>query len=113
MPRRASAHVSGRRLMTRGESWVWHRWQLVSVAGDEDVVVVDALELGAHQSVDAALITLAFDPSHPDDGLGDLLRRWVNRDDGVCEVFHRQSEPYGCLALFQGTESVIVAMIAS
>lgn len=99
-----------------GESWERHRWQLVHVSQDEGTLVIDALELldvGAGRP--AQLVTLAFrppDPQDPGDGDDDVGRRlatWVHRDDGLCDAYHHVDVPYGCLAMFQRRDAVIVA----
>ncbi len=101
-----------------GDHWERHRWQLVHVSHDDGTLVVDALELvdGVDGEIGrpAQLVTLAFRPpdelgAHHDESVGDRLAAWVHRDDGLCDAYHRTDLPYGCLAMFQRRDAVIVA----
>jgi hypothetical protein len=98
-----------------GDQWERHRWQLVHVSVDEETLVVDALELvDAEHGRPAALVTLAFRSpedlaASDDDSVGERLAAWVHRDDGLCDAYHRADVPYGCLAIFQRRDAVIVA----
>lgn len=98
-----------------GHHWERHRWQLVHVAHDDGNLVVDALELDdADAGRPAQLVTLAFRPPEEigdlaEQSVGDRLATWVHRDDGLCDAYHRTDLPYGCLAMFQRRDAVIVA----
>jgi hypothetical protein len=39
-----------------------------------------------------------------------MLQRWVVREEGLCDVFHRQDEPLTMFAMFQGTDSVLASI---
>lgn len=98
-----------------GDHWERHRWQLVHVTHDEGNLVVDALELAdPGTGRPAHLVTLAFRPpveigDLDERSVGDRLAAWVHRDDGLCDAYHRADRPYGCLAMFQRHDAVIVA----
>lgn len=93
------------------QQWEWRRWQLVSVEPAAEGLVIDALELADHRRGDPGhLVTLAFQASGgAEEGMCRQLQRWVDRDAGLCDAFHRADEPYGCLAMFQRADSLIVA----
>ena len=100
--------------MALDDEWVWRRWQLVSVDRHEDELIVDAIELaGDPATAPGGLVTLSFGLTSPEDQEGEEMagqfRRWAASDDGICHAFLKQSSPFGCLALFHGSDSVIVA----
>jgi hypothetical protein len=92
--------------------WTWHRWQLMWLEPEPDSLVVDLVELPEDATNQpGALVTLSFRGSGaagPTELL-DKLTTWMELDDGVCDCFHRASQPFGCLALFQGNDAVVVA----
>lgn len=94
--------------------WAWAQWELVRVVDDEDVLVVDALEVPVEAPSDAATpVTLRLEMSSPIGrqravAAGSQLARWLERDDGMCDVLHQRIEPFDYLALFQGEESVVL-----
>jgi hypothetical protein len=94
--------------------WAWTQWQLVRVEEDEHGLVVDALEVPEDGPDQAALpVTLRLAMASPAGRLrasmaGSQLARWLERQDGMCDVLHQRSEPFDYLALFQGAESVVL-----
>jgi hypothetical protein len=97
------------------EHWVWHRWQLIKVDEQRGEVVLDAIELSRtdRDRVEGPLTVVFRDRLVPDtDGetVGEMLQRWVVREEGLCDVFHRQDEPLTMFAMFQGTDSVLASI---
>jgi hypothetical protein len=94
--------------------WAWTQWELIQVVDDQDVLVVDALEVPADAPTNAAHpVTLRLEMSSPIGreraaAAGSQLTRWLERDDGMCDVLHQRIEPFDYLALFQGEESVVL-----
>ncbi|MET0728959.1 MAG: hypothetical protein ABWZ76_11750 [Acidimicrobiales bacterium] len=100
--------------MALDDEWVWRRWQLVLVDEHDGELIVDAIELVGDPRTDSgALITLSFGVASPGDGdrheLVRQLEGWATSDDGICHAVLKESSPFGCLALFHGGDSVIVA----
>jgi hypothetical protein len=99
------------------ERWVWRRWQLFRVEEDGGEVVLDAIELSSTLTDEAGAegpVTVVFrDRLVPDAGgetVGEKLQRWLDRDQGLCDVFHRRDEPLTMFAMFQGTDSVLASV---
>ncbi len=94
--------------------WTWHRWQLVHIAPQDNLLAVDLIQLTEDPTTDpGALVTLSFrgvDASGLP-GLHSKLASWMDHEDGVCDCFHCAAEPFGCLALFQGHDSLIVSIM--
>ena len=94
--------------------WAWTQWQLLRVEDDVDGLVVDALEVPVDGPDLAALpVTVRLDMSSPAGRhraslAGTQLTRWLDREDGMCDVLHQRIEPFDYLALFQGAESVVL-----
>ena len=87
----------------------WATWQLLRVELEGDTIGVDAVELPADPSGQVALLTLSFDRAmvgRDHEALLDMLRRW-SAGTTVCQVF-RTLERDGSLALFHGSESLVV-----
>jgi hypothetical protein len=96
--------------------WRWHRWQLVQVDTLTGTLVVDAIELGEADGDEyrhAHLVTLTFlgdDAGRAEHGPGRRRHQWVDIDDGLCDALHRPGKPYGALALFQGDDTLVLAV---
>ena len=95
----------------------WGRWEIVRVELVDEALVLDVLDV-SHEApaVAAEPITVCVQPV-PTDGddpgvaLCMVLDRWRERDDGLCDVLRHGDDPYDFLALFQGTESVVLATV--
>lgn len=96
------------------EHWAWRRWQLVKVEHCDDHVLVDAIELATASDAPGGLVTMAIQgqrDAEVDSQVGKRLEAWLDRDDGVCDAFESHDQPVGCLALFQGSDSLIVGAV--
>ena len=92
--------------------WNWHRWQLMRLDREAESLTVDVIELPADATLEhGALVTLSFRGAEAGGsaGLRDKLATWMEHNDGECDCFYRAAEPFGCLALFQRNDSMIVA----
>ena len=95
----------------------WGRWELVHVEREPQGLVVDALEVPDDDPHwPAQPITVCFLPTtdgerDSSDVVGARLEEWIRRDHGMCDVFQQGPEPYGFLALFQGSESLVLATV--
>ncbi|MFL6204917.1 MAG: hypothetical protein ACJ739_06170 [Acidimicrobiales bacterium] len=99
------------------EQWVWRRWQLVSLDEADGEVTLDAIELSnavTDAEGDAGPVTVVFRDGPVPDGAGDtvaeMLQRWLDREDGLCDVFHRRDAPLSMFAMFQGTDAVLASV---
>ena len=87
----------------------WATWQLLGVELDGDTIGVDAVELPSDASTQASLLTLSFDRElvgRDHEALLAMLRRWSSGTT-LCQVF-RPPDRDGALALFHGSESLVV-----
>ena len=86
----------------------WATWQLLGVELDGDTIGVDAVELPPDASTQASLLTLSFDRAlvaGDHEALLAMLRRWSSGTT-LCQVFRTEAD--GALALFHGSESLVV-----
>ena len=92
----------------------WATWQLMRVELGEDTINVDAVELPEAPGEPVGLLTLTFDRAlvgRDHEALLAMLERW-STGTNLCHVF-RAGEPEGALALFHGSESLVVTGCSS
>lgn len=107
--------MNGADMRHLSDDWTCRRWQIVQVDTGSGALVVDAIELrGTDDELGSGgLVTLTFlddGATRSAGGAHERLRRWADTDDGVCVAFHKAALPYGCLALFQGGDSLILGV---
>jgi len=91
--------------------WTWRRWQLICV----DDLVVDVVDLTEGElGKPLQLLTIELEVLDGSELSADLLlatvRRWVDDDEGMCDVFFDGQLSNGLIALLHGSQLLIAAV---